>query len=164
MLRILNKRRASLTFEPSRVVKRFHRREDAERELGFYLKLPFGHPELIDFDDDTLVMERLTPVRESGGQPARALARLIGDLHRRGISHRDIHLDNIVVRGGEPLLIDWETAIDRPGYDLFGPDSGVPVPDIHAELGYEMWVAAPHRASILCEWRVDLRTYLGGLI
>lgn len=62
---------------------------------------------------------------------------LVRKLHRHGVCHRDLHVGNIVVRDGEPLLIDMEFAIAvdpaGPCYDLVGPGpSGIPVPDRHA--------------------------------
>jgi hypothetical protein len=62
--------------------------------------------------------------------------RRIKELHGHGVCHRDLHVGNIVVRDGVPLFIDTEFAIERhpgkPCYDLFGPDSGVSVPERHA--------------------------------
>ncbi|QCO93704.1 serine/threonine kinase [Mycobacterium phage Schatzie] len=159
----LTKARAELTFASTRVHKRFFNPRDCRAEVDFYLKLQFGHPELLDYDDQTLVIERLTPVTETDLRPARALAELVAKLHQHGVSHRDVHPGNIVLKDGEPLLIDWETGIDRPGYDLFGPASGIPVPSIHKQIDYAMWVASDHRASILRQWKVDLRQYCQGV-
>ena len=62
---------------------------------------------------------------------------LVKELHGHGICHRDLHVGNIVVRDGMPLLIDMEFAIDSnpdgPCYDLVGQDGSlIAVPARHA--------------------------------
>lgn len=87
------------------------------------------HPTLRDWidqdqpEDDVLVM-----------------AKRIRDLLRRvheeaGICYRDVHIDNIVLYDGQPLLIGpkWAApSVNDRCYDLEGPDpSGVELPEPH---------------------------------
>jgi tetratricopeptide (TPR) repeat protein/SAM-dependent methyltransferase len=59
---------------------------------------------------------------------------LLASLRRAQVAHRDIHKDNLLVREGRPVLIDfgWATAPDLPIFtpDGFGPRSGSS--DVHA--------------------------------
>lgn len=60
-------------------------------------------------------------------------------------------------RAGQPLLIDWETAIEYPAelsYDLHGPEaSGVPIPEIHRRL-IPAWWGSREKMSIKNQWEV----------
>jgi tRNA A-37 threonylcarbamoyl transferase component Bud32 len=71
---------------------------------------------------------------------ARSLLECVRRLHALGICHQDLHVDNVVVDGARPLLIDFELALrtspDKPCYDLVGPAaSGVPVHGRHLFQG-----------------------------
>jgi tRNA A-37 threonylcarbamoyl transferase component Bud32 len=51
----------------------------------------------------------------------RELLKLLERVHELGFCHRDIHIRNLVVRDGAPLLADPKYAIEhrgRPCYDL----------------------------------------------
>lgn len=70
-------------------------------------------------------------------QMALMLVARIEEMHAHGICHRDLHVENVVLRHGVPLFIDPALACDsdatNPCYDLVGPGpSGVPVPEAHA--------------------------------
>jgi serine/threonine protein kinase len=61
-------------------------------------------------------------------------------LHQEGVCHCDVHEHNLLVDRSEmPLFIDFELAQpvspSAPCYDLFGPPSGVPVPEAHTRVG-----------------------------
>jgi len=114
---------------------------------------------LLDFDGATLTIE----TRHAGTafpewRPIEPLRELLSALHAEGIHHRDLHLKN-VVKGpaGQPLLIDWETAIEYPAelsYDLHGPEaSGVPIPEIHRRL-IPAWWGSREKMSIKNQWEV----------
>jgi hypothetical protein len=83
-------------------------------------------------------MERASP--EHRREMARALLDCVRGLHALGICHQDLHVDNVVVDGTRPLLIDFELALrtspGKPCYDLVGPaESGVPVHERHLFKG-----------------------------
>jgi len=64
------------------------------------------------------------------------LYRRLKELHQNGMCHRDMHVGNVVLLDGTPLLIDPALATEsdpsRPCYDLYGPQlSGVAVPADH---------------------------------
>lgn len=65
----------------------------------------------------------------------RELRELLERVHNLGFCHRDIHIRNVVLRDGAPLLVDPKYAIEhhgRPCYDLAGPESsGGAVPPQH---------------------------------
>ncbi|ABQ86171.1 hypothetical protein PBI_TWEETY_102 [Mycobacterium phage Tweety] len=160
----LSKSRAILTIEPEKgiVTKRYRHPAAAAREIYWYRRLDYGHPELIDFDVDAgiLVTSFHAPCEQLPDyRPVAGLIELLERLQADHIHHRDIHPGNVVRGPDGPLLIDWETAIemDAPSYDLHGPASGVPVPDIHTALPrrYEMWLGSDHRSSIKTLWGLD---------
>lgn len=54
---------------------------------------------------------------------------LVAELHRKGITHRDIRADNMLVRNGKPVLLDfgWAVSSRRPYFTPEGlGDSGRP--------------------------------------
>jgi predicted Ser/Thr protein kinase len=82
-----------------------------------------GVPKLVaSIGADAIAMERSpgTPLKswEPGSVPPQvlaALSKLLGDIHARGVTHGDLHADNILLEqraGGafEIALIDWATA------------------------------------------------------
>lgn len=76
---------------------------------------------------------------ESQKEMARDVLAQIRGLHKAGVCHRDIKVDDIVLDGDRPLLIDLElgTKVDPNGqcYDLLGPASGVSLPLAHGVAG-----------------------------
>jgi hypothetical protein len=121
---------------------------DWENAVHWYARLSEVDlaPEIVGEAENRLVVRCYEPLPDwyaTHGAGARAemgvrlLAR-VEELHGYGVCHRDLHVGNVVVRDGVPLLIDTEFAIAAdpaaPCYDLVGPDrSGVPVPQRHAE-------------------------------
>jgi RIO-like serine/threonine protein kinase len=90
------------------------------RALAIAGDLP-GIPELIALSDSTLDREYIAGVPMQVGKPEadeyfRAAARLIRQLHRRGIAHNDLAKEpNFLVRdGGLPALIDFQLAWFSP--------------------------------------------------
>ena len=165
----MSKTRSDLTIGDT-VTKQYRDPALARHEIEFYQHLPFGHPQLLDADLDAgiLVMEYHPPATPSR-RVFQQLVDLLVAFEKIGVHHRDVHPGNIVMSPNGAVLLDWETAIyaDLPSYDLYGPDSGVSVPDIHAALrsrrspdGYRMWVASPHPASILSAWGIDIRNLI----
>ena len=130
------------------VVKRHADPVRFAEELRFYLLVPWAAPELYDFGDDWLEIERVYGRPKAADKPA--LRALLDALHYEGVNHRDAHIKNIVVhekRG--PLLIDWEAATDRPcalSYDLHGPQPSCRQPEWQA--GPPMWWHAPSKWAI----------------
>lgn len=106
------------------------------------------HPTLRDWldqaqpDDEMLVM-----------------AKHIRDVLRRvhtdaGMCHRDVHIDNIVLDNGQPLLIGPKWAaptVNDHCYDLEGPDaSGVGLPDLHKDKPHNgVWWGSSERTRSL---------------
>lgn len=130
------------------VVKRHADPVRFAEELRFYLLVPWAAPELHDFGDDWLEIERVHKRPTAADKPA--LRALLDALHHEGVNHRDAHIKNIVVheqRG--PLLIDWEAATDRPctlSYDLHGPQPTCTQPEWQA--GPPMWWNADSKWAI----------------
>mgnify|MGYP001384190172 CR=1 FL=1 len=105
----------------------------------------------------TIRMQRFRPLHRwldgAGAEHTRELARSLLDcvrrLHALGICHQDLHVDNVVVDGVRPLLIDFELALRtsraNPCYDLVGPTSGVPVHARHLFKGISegVWWDSP---------------------
>lgn len=125
--------------------------DDCARELHWYTTVPWAAPDLVDHGPRHLVMAA-HPIASglSDYRPVDELRDLLERLERRGISHRDVHTGNVVATDDGPRLIDWETAIDIPGYDLGGPASDIPVPAIHD--GEAMWWNADHPQAIGTAW------------
>lgn len=130
-----------------------HRRAIPEGEAGvrfvhYYRRLSdLGlAPRILEVTDSEIVTELHPTLRQwlDGGPSveerdamARKLIARIEEIHRHGICHRDLHVENVVLRDEVPLVVDtaFATASDpiKPCYDLVGPGpSGVPVPPEHA--------------------------------
>lgn len=149
--------RARISVLPEITTKTYKSPALAKAEAGWYLRVPWATPRLLDFDGLTLTIE----TRHAGTafphwRPADQLRELLSALHAEGVHHRDVHLRNVVKgKHGVPLLIDWETAIDYPSeysYDLWGPDlSRVPVPEIHTRH-LPAWWGSTDRTSIMNQW------------
>lgn len=152
-------RRATIEINADLVIKTYDDPELAKAEAEWYRRVPWATPTLLDFDGNRLMIERMIPAVElPGWRPVGEMRQLLGLLHGEGIHHRDVHLKNIVCgRDGQPLLIDWETAIERPArlsYDLWGPDeSRVPIPLIHTRL-IPAWWGSREKWSIKNQWEV----------
>jgi hypothetical protein len=90
---------------------------------------------------------KATPVEQTA-MAQRVLAH-IHNLHRSGVCHRDIKLADIVLDGEIPLFVDFELgALVQPAnhcYDLHGPASGVPLPQVHqvVQLFDGVWWDSP---------------------
>jgi hypothetical protein len=122
---------------------------DAGVRFGHYYRrfsdLGFA-PTIVSMTDSEIVTVRHQTLREwlnAGPSQAerhemrRVLVKRIEEMHSHGICHRDLHVENVVLRDGLPLFVDPAFATDcdprRPCYDLVGPGpSGVPVPPEHA--------------------------------
>lgn len=139
------------------VIKRFRSTDEREIESRWYELLPDFCPELIAVDGPDMVT-RHYPVAWDNPEwrdPA-AIADLLRRLSKRGIHHRDVHLRNIVLKDGRPLLIDWYTAVCAPScvsYDLYGEESGLSKPAGH--IDFQCWTTA-NRWSIKEAWDVDI--------
>ena len=149
-------KRAKLVVLPDRTIKTYQDPALAEVEVGWYQRVPWACPRLLDFDGLALVIETCHAGTDlPDWRPVDELRKLLGALHTEGIHHRDVHLRNVVRRSGLPLLIDWETAIFHPSkfsYDLSGPEkSGVPVPVIHRRM-IPAWWGSRQRMSIKNQW------------
>ena len=167
---VLSKTRSALTISGGVVRKQYDAPSMAAAEICWYQQVPWACPRLIDADPEKgyLIIEFGRPAQDHPDmRPAGALAELLYALHDMTIHHRDVHVGNVVFdRTGQPLLIDWETAIrcGGPSYDLHGPlVSGVPVPEIHTVLpsGYTMWWGSAHYSSIRNRWGCDVPTDMG---
>lgn len=151
-LDIIVKMRAVIIINGNVATKTYADPADAEYELGWYQRVPWACPTLIDHGPRHLVIAAYPTAADLPDyQPVEELHNLLLRLESDGYSHRDIHPGNIVKTPDGPRLIDWECAIDQPGYDLHGPDSGVPIPDIHKALE-PMWWGADHESSIATLW------------
>ena len=102
-------------------------RDKYENEKYFYRYYSRFTPKLISYNDDTLelVTEKCTPILDITHNRVYKdkLWKLLEDLHEAGANHRDIALANVVIKDGEPLLIDWESAtknITDVSIDLYG--------------------------------------------
>lgn len=151
--------RARVKVLPDRTTKTYLDPALAAIEAEWYLRVPWACPRLLDLDGATLTIEtRHVATAFPEWRPIEPLRELLSALHAEGIHHRDLHLKN-VVKGpaGQPLLIDWETAIEYPAelsYDLHGPEaSGVPIPEIHRRL-IPAWWGSREKMSIKNQWEV----------
>jgi 2-polyprenyl-3-methyl-5-hydroxy-6-metoxy-1,4-benzoquinol methylase len=160
-------RRARVVVRPDRTIKTYSDPALAAVEAGWYQRVPWACPRLLDFDGAELVIETCRAGTTPGWRPADELRELLVALHAAGIHHRDVHVRNVVRRSGRPLLIDWETAIHQPSdlsYDLWGPDrSGVPVPDLHRGLAPAWW-GSPQHVSIKNQWEGPRPGYQPGWV
>jgi hypothetical protein len=95
-------------------------------EVYAYLRVPWAAPRLLWATDDTICVERCTPILDVPKDPGHALQlrALLERIHDAGVNHCDVAVSNVVrhpARG--VLLIDWEVSI-RAGqalsYDLHG--------------------------------------------
>jgi hypothetical protein len=139
------------------VIKRFRDAGLCEQEVRWYRTVPWACPELLLVDGLDMVTKRYPVAWETPGwcDPP-AVASLLKRVHQAGIAHRDVHLRNVVLKNGQPLLIDWFTAMYHQGglsYDLFGEASGLPRPDGH--LDFQSW-NTNNPFSMKEAWGVDL--------
>jgi hypothetical protein len=121
-------------------------------DFVYYYRLLAGWhlaPAVVEVTDEVLRTELHPTLRQwwEAGQSGTDLAAMrvllrtrIDELHSHGICHRDLHIDNVVLRDGLPLFIDPDFAIasdpHAPCFDLYGPDaSGVPAPHAHKAQG-----------------------------
>jgi serine/threonine protein kinase len=164
--------RARLLTVKDVVIKQYYDPKLAAAEAYWYERVPWACPKLLDFDPEKgklTIQYRPSALDNPGWRPVQELLDMLADLHTLGINHRDVWPGNLVIgEGGEPLLIDWETAIEVPphfpSYDLHGPlKSRIAPPAIHRAIrsarspnGYEMWVGANHPCSIKSMWRADV--------
>ena len=144
--------------EKDHVIKRFRSPEECALEARWYHRFPQFCPELLAHDACDLVTQRYDVAWETPAwRDAQALVDLCQALFAQGVHHRDIHLRNILIKEGRPLLIDWFTAVEAPharcSYDLFGEISCVPKPERH--LDFQCW-DTPNQFSIKEAWGVDL--------
>jgi SAM-dependent methyltransferase/tetratricopeptide (TPR) repeat protein len=114
----------------------------AVREAAILGRLAAGAvPRVLDasesVDASTLTLEKIAGQPLSDALPALAASRasfrrflaacvdLLAALRDAGIAHRDIHAENLLVRDGRPVLLDfgWATA---PGSAIFTPDGFSP--------------------------------------
>lgn len=149
-------RRNRIVYTGKTVTKHFADPAAAGREQHWYQTVPWACPTLLAYTDTSITVARCTPATR---HDIDAIVELLKRLDLEDVHHRDVHPGNIVASLDGPKLIDWETATyhPAPSYDLYGPASGVPVPDIHAALtsGYHMWLMSPHPMSIARLWRLD---------
>lgn len=136
------------------IIKRFSNKEAYSTEKHCYLFHSRFAPKLISHNDytNTLVIEKCTPILEVENNIVYKdkLWKLLEELHKDGRNHRDVSLINVVIKDGEPLLIDWEaSAPSNPAmksYDLYGAiESGITIPDEWIELYGEngIWWGGP---------------------
>lgn len=119
----------TITIKDEVVVKQY-RPESLDRyvnEKYFYQYYSEFCPKLVSFNDDRLelVTEMCTPILDVKNSIIYRdkLWKLLEKLHRMGANHRDVALINVVIKDGEPLLIDWESAtknISEISVDLYG--------------------------------------------
>jgi hypothetical protein len=130
----------------------FNPGEDVDHFVRYYRALSELDlaPKVIAVTDYALVAVRHPTLEEWLTETARTSEELhemgerlyhrVALLHSKAICHRDLHVENVVLRTGVPLFIDPAFAIDsdsaKPCYDLEGPGrSGVEVPAEHAGQG-----------------------------
>lgn len=134
------------------ILKRYSidRKDSFMRELFFYQNFHEFTPRLLDYDVNKLclIIEKLTPlVQVSNNHKYRdALWSTLQKLHEAGANHRDITVNNVVLKGKEILLIDWEhgsTDIGAVSADLYGSEkAGVAPQDLDVWWGYD-WEFCP---------------------
>lgn len=138
-------------------IKRFRSAQECETEARWFRRFPWAAPELVVQDGPDMMTRRYPVAWEtSEWRDAHALKALILRLFAEGVHHRDVHLRNIVLRDGQPLLIDWYTAIDHPSpvsYDLYGRRAALPKPEGH--IDHQCW-DTPNPYSIKEAWGVGL--------
>ena len=85
----------------------------------------------IDLQDTRIVMEYVEAptakeVLEAGGpyalRVAREVGRVVGRLHRAGIAHGDLTTSNMLVRGGQIVMIDFSLGAKDDGLEARGVD------------------------------------------
>ena len=85
----------------------------------------------IDLQDTRIVMEYVEAptakeVLEAGGpdalRVAREIGRVVGRLHRSGIVHGDLTTSNMLVRGGQIVMIDFSLGAKDDGLEARGVD------------------------------------------
>ena len=85
----------------------------------------------IDLQDTRIVMEYVEAptakeVLEAGGpyalRVAREVGRVVGQLHRAGIAHGDLTTSNMLVRGGQIVMIDFSLGAKDDGLEARGVD------------------------------------------
>lgn len=152
---VMQRSRTTIVLHPDVTIKTYNQPDWAATEISFYDSVPWACPPRLWCDPDTGTLITATlPLAANNPdyRPIDDLLALILRLEAAGISHRDIHPANIVIgHNNKPLLIDWECAIEQPGYDRHGPDSGVPIPDIHHECGPQ-WLHSDDPSSIKHTW------------
>lgn len=152
---VMRRSRTTIVLHPDVTIKTFNEAAWADNEIAFYKRVPWACPPLLYAGNGTLVTETLPLAANIPDyHDTDAVIELLTRLEAHGIHHRDVHPANIVLGPKGPLLIDWECAALDPGhpsYDLYGPDSGVPIPDIHATCGPQ-WLNSADPASIKNTW------------
>lgn len=123
-------------------IKKSNNRERFHNELFFYKTYPEFAPKLLGYDitNMTLFIEKWTPMHELPMEESikfkPRLWNLLEKLHKNGANHRDVAITNVVVKGEEVRLIDWEVAtqdIKEMSMDLYGAETvGMKLPK-----GYE---------------------------
>lgn len=160
---VMQRARTTIVLHPHVCIKTYHQPEWARTEIDYYLAVPWACPPLLWYDLDTgTVITKTLPLAANTAapefHPVGKLVALLRRLAAEGIHHRDVHPANIVISdGGDPLLLDWETAVRQPGlsYDLYGPDvSGVEIPFVHQECGPQ-WLFSDDPSSIKNQWSTD---------
>ena len=150
---VMARPRTTVVLHPDVVIKTYNDPEWAQAELDWYDELPWACPPLLWSDPaaGTLIIKTLPLAANNPDyRPLAKLIDLLECLEVVGVSHRDVHPGNIVINEhGDPLLIDWETAVESTlSYDLWGPDeSGVPVPEIHQKCGPQ-WLGSDDPSSL----------------
>ncbi len=108
-------------------------------------------PRILHADRDGYCLERCDPFADWWRAASRTdldamatrVVNLIAAVHTHGVCHRDLHDGNVLLRGGQPLVIDLEWAVEVdpawPCYDLYGPNEHVPVLPYHAAHNGIWW-------------------------
>jgi len=118
----------------------------AAAEVRAYQKVSFAAPELLDYDEQTIVVERCIPMTRLPKKREHALAmrRMLERIHEAGINHCDPAVSNAVWhRERGLLLIDWEVSIEAR----------------HPELSYDLHGAA----AVGMSWRVPAHQQPNGV-
>lgn len=148
--------------EEDQVIKRFRSAEECAMEARWYRRFPEFSPEVVAHDGVDLVTRRYPVAWDTPEwRDAEAIVELLRAVHEHGVHHRDVHLRNIVLREGKPILIDWFTAMECQqaiSYDLYGEGSLLPKPERH--LDYQSW-DTPNPFSIKRAWGIELSAVVG---